>query len=42
MSVGNPAQLGDPALAQHRQEALGGTLAEGGDRGLPTGFALGG
>src|SRR6202048_4346487 len=40
MTVGNSAQVGDPALAQHRQEALGRALAEGGDRRLAAGFAL--
>src|SRR4029077_14243519 len=38
---GNSAQVGDPALAQHGQEALGGAFAEGGDGGLSAGFALG-
>ena len=41
MAVGNAAQVGDAALAQHGQEALGGALAEGGDCRPPAGFALG-
>src|SRR5271157_7604 len=40
IAVGDPPQVGNPALAQHAEEPLGGALAEGGDRRPPTGFAL--
>src|SRR5271166_6319564 len=31
IAVGDPPQVGNPALAQHAEEPLGGALAEGGD-----------
>ncbi len=41
VAVGDAAQIGDAALAQHGGEPVGRALAEGGDRGLAAGFALG-
>ena len=41
LAVGDAAQIGEAALAQHGGEAVGRALAIGGDRGVPAGFALG-
>ena len=40
-AVGDAAQIGNSALAQHAEEALGRAFAKGGDCGLMAGFALG-
>ena len=37
-AVGDPAQLAQPMLAQHRGEPVGRALAIGRDRGAPAGF----
>ena len=41
VAVGDPAQIAEPALAQHRGEPVGRALAIGRDRGAPAGFMLG-
>ena len=40
-AIGDPAQIGNAAVAEHGQQPVGRTGAERGNRGLTAGFALG-